>query len=122
MNAIQDGGKLAGEGVASYIFVSKNLRIMPTVLTGIALGVGSASAELGMLEHFTKATLGKPSLVREALRLSPTVSVQRLLGASALFWKRVSTSNCSEFLSLLLMPKTLRALQVSISAWASQLR
>lgn len=87
LKAIQDGGQLVGEGLASYIDDTEKLRNTAMVITGIALGVYAAKTGTGILGRFVEARLGKPSLVRETSRLtpsqfvtSPVTSMQRLLG------------------------------------------
>jgi len=87
LKAIADGGKLIGEGLASYLDDKDKLRNTALTVTGIAVGIYAARTSIGIVGRFVEARLGKPSLVRETSRLSaghivrhPLSSVQRLLG------------------------------------------
>jgi ATPase family AAA domain-containing protein 3A/B len=87
LKAIADGGKLLGEGLASYLNDKDKLRNTALTITGIAVGIYSARTSISIAGRFVEARLGKPSLVRETSRLSagqlvrqPVSSIQRLLG------------------------------------------
>ena len=87
LKAIQDGGKLVGEGLSSYLDDKEKLRNTALALTGVAVGVYTAKTGTGILGRFIEARLGKPSLVRETSRLTatqflrqPIASSKRMLG------------------------------------------
>jgi ATPase family AAA domain-containing protein 3A/B len=87
LKAIADGGKLVGEGVASYLNDTEKLRNTALTVTGIAVGIYGAKTGIGVLGRYVESRLGKPSLVRETSRLTlsqfarrPLSSTQRLLG------------------------------------------
>jgi ATPase family AAA domain-containing protein 3A/B len=86
LKAIQDGGKLVGEGLQSYLNDTDKLRNTALTITGIAVGIYAARTSIGITGRFVEARLGKPSLIRETSRLSvgqftraPLVSTKRLL-------------------------------------------
>ena len=70
LKAIQDGGKLVGDGLQSYLDDTTKLRNTALTLTGIAVGVYTARTSIGVAGRFVESRLGKPSLVRETSRLS----------------------------------------------------
>lgn len=70
LKAIQDGGKLVGDGLQSYLDDTNKLRNTALTLTGIAVGVYTARTSVGVAGRFVESRLGKPSLVRETSRLS----------------------------------------------------
>lgn len=87
LKAIQDGGKLLGEGLSSYLNDTEKLRNTALTITGIAVGVYAARTSIGITGRFVEARLGKPSLVRETSRMtvsqfftSPVASSRRILG------------------------------------------
>ena len=87
LKAIQDGGKLVGEGLSAYLNDTEKLRNTALTVTGIAVGIFAARTSIGITGRFVEARLGKPSLIRETSRLSttqfvrqPLESTKRLLG------------------------------------------
>ena len=87
LKAIQDGGKLVGEGISSYLDDADKLRNTALTVTGIAVGIYAARTSIGVVGRFVEARLGKPSLIRETSRFSaaqwvrqPVSSTKRLLG------------------------------------------
>jgi ATPase family AAA domain-containing protein 3A/B len=87
LKAIQDSGKLIGEGLQSYLDDTTKLRNTALTLTGIAVGIYTAKTSIGVTGRFVEARLGKPSLVRETSRLSvgsvlqhPVKTVKRAFG------------------------------------------
>jgi len=87
LKAIADGGKLIGEGLASYIDDAEKLRNTALVVTGVAAGIYTAKTGIGIAGRFVEARLGKPSLVRETSRMTapqffkhPIKSTKRILG------------------------------------------
>ena len=85
LKAIQDGGKLVGEGLQAYLSDTEKLRNTALTITGIAVGVYAARTSIGITGRFVEARLGKPSLIRETSRLSvgsfaasPLASTKRL--------------------------------------------
>jgi ATPase family AAA domain-containing protein 3A/B len=87
LKGIADGGKLLGEGVASYLNDTEKLRNTAFTITGIAIGIYTARTSIGITGRFVEARLGKPTLVRETSRLSagqfvrePLASSKRVLG------------------------------------------
>ena len=87
LKAIQDGGKLMGEGVAAYLNDTEKLRNTALTVTGIAVGIYAARTSIGVTGRFVEARLGKPSLIRETSRWSvsqfvrqPIESTKRVLG------------------------------------------
>jgi ATPase family AAA domain-containing protein 3A/B len=68
LKAIQDGGTLLGQGLASYLNDTKQLRNTALTVTGIAVGVITARTSIGIAGRFVEARLGKPSLIRETSR------------------------------------------------------
>ena len=90
LKAIEDGGKMLGEGLSSYLDDKEKLRNTAVLLTGIAAGIYATKTGAGVTGRFIEARLGKPSLVRETSRLSasalvkhPITSSKRLLGVGA---------------------------------------
>lgn len=90
LRAIADGGKLLGDGVASYLGDVEKLRNTALTITGIAVGIFAARTSIGIAGRAVEARLGKPSLVRETSRLSvgqllrqPVQTVQRIVAVSA---------------------------------------
>lgn len=87
LKAVADGGKMLGEGLASYIDDKEKLRNTAFTITGIAIGIYGAKTGIGITGRFVEARLGKPSLVRETSRLTtsqfarhPLTSMKRLFG------------------------------------------
>ena len=87
LKAIEDGGKILGEGLSTYLNDTEKLRNTALTVTGIAVGIYAARTSIGITGRFVEARLGKPSLVRETSRLSatqlvrePIASTKRLLG------------------------------------------
>jgi ATPase family AAA domain-containing protein 3A/B len=87
LKAIADGGKLVGEGIASYLDDTEKLRNTALTVTGIAVGIYGAKTSIGVVGRYVESRLGKPSLVRETSRLTlsqfvrrPLSSAQRLFG------------------------------------------
>jgi ATPase family AAA domain-containing protein 3A/B len=87
LKAIADGGKLVGEGVASYLNDTEKLRNTALTVTGIAIGIYGARTSISVAGRYVESRLGKPSLVRETSRLTvsqfarqPITSTQRLFG------------------------------------------
>jgi ATPase family AAA domain-containing protein 3A/B len=90
LKAIQDGGKLLGEGVAAYLNDTEKLRNTALTITGIAVGIFAARTSIGITGRAIEARLGKPSLIRETSRFSttqflrqPVESTKRLMGVGA---------------------------------------
>lgn len=87
LKAVADGGKMIGEGLASYITDTDKLRNTVFTITGIAIGIYTARTSIGVAGRFVEARLGKPSLVRETSRATvtqlvsePLSTTKRLLG------------------------------------------
>lgn len=87
LKAIQDGGKILGDGIASYLDDKEKLRNTAVTLTGIAVGIYAARTSIGITGRYVESRLGKPSLVRETSRLSasqflssPITSFRRAFG------------------------------------------
>jgi ATPase family AAA domain-containing protein 3A/B len=87
LKAIQDGGKLVGQGLQSYLKDTEKLRNTALTITGIAVGIYTARTSIAITGRYIEARLGKPSLVRETSRFSahqfwsaPVESTKRLLG------------------------------------------
>mmetsp|Transcript_5153 Transcript_5153/g.9895 ORF Transcript_5153/g.9895 Transcript_5153/m.9895 type:complete len:428 (-) Transcript_5153:43-1326(-) len=87
LQSIADGGKMIGDGLASYIDDTEKLRNTALVVTGIAAGIYAAKTGIGIGGRFVEARLGKPSLVRETSRMTvpqflkhPIKSTKRILG------------------------------------------
>lgn len=72
LKAIQDGGKLVGEGLSSYLNDKEKLRNTAVTVTGIAVGIFAARTGIQIGGRFVEARLGKPSLIRETSRLHTT--------------------------------------------------
>jgi ATPase family AAA domain-containing protein 3A/B len=90
LKAIQDGGKLLGEGVSTYLDDKEKLRNTAILLTGVAAGIYTTKTGAGIAGRFIEARLGKPSLVRETSRLTvssivkhPLTSFKRTFGIGA---------------------------------------
>ena len=90
LKAIKDGGKLLGEGIASYLNDTEKLRNTALTITGIAVGIFAARTSIGIAGRAVEARLGKPSLIRETSRFStseffrqPVTATKRLLGVGA---------------------------------------
>jgi ATPase family AAA domain-containing protein 3A/B len=90
LKAVADGGKMLGEGLASYINDKDKLKNTVLTITGIAIGIYTARTSIGIAGRFIEARLGKPSLVRETSRATvsqflnePYVTSKRLLGIGA---------------------------------------
>jgi ATPase family AAA domain-containing protein 3A/B len=87
LKAVQDGGKLVGEGLAAYLSDVEKLRNTALTITGVAVGIYAAKTSITVAGRFVEARLGKPSLVRETSRFSfttlarnPIETTQRLVG------------------------------------------
>lgn len=87
LKAIADGGKLVGEGLASYLNDTEKLRNTALTVTGIAVGIYTARTSITVAGRYVESRLGKPSLVRETSRLTvsqflrhPIQSGQRMFG------------------------------------------
>ena len=76
LKAIEDGGKMVGEGLSSYLNDTEKLRNTAILLTGIAAGIYTTKTGAGIAGRFIEARLGKPSLVRETSRMSATAVVK----------------------------------------------
>lgn len=72
LKAISDGGKMIGDGFASYLDDTTKLRNTAVLLTGIAAGIYTTKTGAGVAGRFIEARLGKPSLIRETSRMSAT--------------------------------------------------
>lgn len=90
LKAIQDGGKLLGEGLSSYLNDTDKLRNTAVTVTAIAVGIFAARTSIGITGRLVEARLGKPSLVRETSRFAPSQllrqpvqTAQRLVGSTA---------------------------------------
>lgn len=70
LKAIQDGGKVLGEGLSSYLDDKEKLRNTAFLVTGVALGLYSTKTGAGIAGRFIEARLGKPNLVRETSRVT----------------------------------------------------
>jgi ATPase family AAA domain-containing protein 3A/B len=82
LKAIQDGGKLIGEGLSSYLNDTQKLRNTALTVTGIAVGIYTARTSISITGRFVEARLGKPSLVRETSRLTATQLLREPLSSS----------------------------------------
>ena len=87
LKAIEDGGKMVGDGLASYLDDKEKLRNTAVLLTAVAAGIYTTKTGAGIAGRFIEARLGKPSLVRETSRATvstflkhPITSVQRTFG------------------------------------------
>eukprot|EP00970_Alexandrium_tamarense_P001813 scaffold237_cov181-Alexandrium_tamarense.AAC.12 len=87
LKAIEDGGKMLGEGLSNYLTDGEKLRNTAFMVSLAAVGVYSAKTGAGIAGRFIEARLGKPSLVRETSRVAasqilkhPISSIQRLTG------------------------------------------
>lgn len=76
LKAVADGGKMIGEGLASYIDDQEKLRNTALVVSGIAAGIYTAKVGSGVAGRFIEARLGKPSLVRETSRLTAAQAIR----------------------------------------------
>lgn len=85
LKAIADGGKIIGEGLASYINDTDKLRNTVFTISGIAVGIYTARTSIGVAGRFIEARLGKPSLVRETSRATVTQLVQEPLSTTKRF-------------------------------------
>lgn len=90
LKAIEDGGKIIGDGLSSYLDDTEKLRNTAMLLTGVAAGIYATKTGAGIAGRFIEARLGKPSLVRETSRLNamalvkqPIASSKRILGVGA---------------------------------------
>lgn len=90
LKAIADGGKLVGEGISSYLNDTEKLRNTAVTVTAIAVGIFAARTSIGITGRFVESRLGKPSLIRETSRVTPTQvfrqpiqTVQRMFGGTA---------------------------------------
>lgn len=76
LKAIEDGGKMIGEGLSSYLDDTEKLRNTALLLTAAAAGIYTTKTGAGIAGRFIEARLGKPSLVRETSRLSSSAFVK----------------------------------------------
>lgn len=76
LKAIQDGGKLLGDGLSVYLDDKEKLRNTAILLTGVAAGIYTTKTGAGVAGRFIEARLGKPSLVRETSRASVSTIVK----------------------------------------------
>lgn len=90
LKAIQDGGKLLGDGLSTFLDDKDKLRNTAILLTGVAAGIYTTKTGAGIAGRFIEARLGKPSLVRETSRLTvsnivkhPLTSFKRTFGIGA---------------------------------------
>lgn len=88
LKAIQDGGKLFGDGIANFLSDKKKLWNTSLVITGIATGVYTTKMGVRVAGRYIESRLGKPSLVRETSRITvsnmlekPFLSIQRIVSA-----------------------------------------
>jgi ATPase family AAA domain-containing protein 3A/B len=79
LKAIADGGKLVGQGLASYLEDTEKLRNTALTVTAIAAGIYTARTAIGIGGRFIEARLGKPSLVRETSRFTASQFVRHPL-------------------------------------------
>jgi len=91
LKAIEDGGKLCGEGINSFINDKKKLWNTSLMITGIAASVYTTKMGVRIAGRFIESRLGKPSLVRETSKITmlnmfknPFSSLQRVLGVKYL--------------------------------------
>jgi len=91
LKAIEDGGKLCGEGINSFLNDKKKLWNTSLMITGIAAGVYTTKMGVRIAGRFIESRLGKPSLVRETSKITilnmfknPFSSLQRVLGVKYL--------------------------------------
>mmetsp|Transcript_21674 Transcript_21674/g.31956 ORF Transcript_21674/g.31956 Transcript_21674/m.31956 type:complete len:577 (+) Transcript_21674:161-1891(+) len=82
LKAVQDGGKMLGEGLSSYLDDGEKLRNTALLLSGIAAGIYTTKTGAGVAGRFIEARLGKPSLVRETSRLSASALVRSPIESS----------------------------------------
>lgn len=87
LKAIEDGGKMIGDGLSSYLDDTEKLRNTAFTVTAVAAGIYTAKTGISIMGRFVEARLGKPSLVRETSRITipqflkhPISSTQRLTG------------------------------------------
>mmetsp|Transcript_10406 Transcript_10406/g.14696 ORF Transcript_10406/g.14696 Transcript_10406/m.14696 type:complete len:581 (-) Transcript_10406:139-1881(-) len=87
LKAIEDGGKMIGEGLSSYLDDTTKLRNTALTVAGVAAGIYTAKTSIGIAGRFVEARLGKPSLVRDTSRMtvsqlvkSPIQSMKRITG------------------------------------------
>lgn len=71
LKAIEDGGKLLGDGLNHYLNNTDQLRNTALTITGIAIGIYTARTSIGIVGRTIEARLGKPSLIRETSRSTP---------------------------------------------------
>mmetsp|Transcript_5194 Transcript_5194/g.9890 ORF Transcript_5194/g.9890 Transcript_5194/m.9890 type:complete len:574 (-) Transcript_5194:829-2550(-) len=90
LKAIQDGGKILGEGLSSYLEDTEKLRNTAFLVTGVALGVYTTKTGAVIAGRFIEARLGKPNLVRETSRMTvstliknPVSSIKSMFGAGS---------------------------------------
>jgi len=87
LKAIENGGKMIGEGLSSYFDDTDKLRNTALLVTGVAAGIYTTKTGVGIAGRFIEARLGKPSLVRETSRVTassflkqPITTAKRTLG------------------------------------------
>jgi ATPase family AAA domain-containing protein 3A/B len=87
LKAIQDGGKLVGEGMNVYLQDTEKLRNTALTVTGIAVSIFAAKTSIDITGRFVEARLGKPCLVREMSRMSATQMVRSPIQTTKRFMK-----------------------------------
>merc|ERR1740124_1265960 len=79
LKAIKDGGKILSTGLASYMDDKDKLKNTAALLTAIAGGIYLTKTSISITGRFIEARLGKPSLVRETSRTTPTTALDSLV-------------------------------------------
>jgi len=82
LKAIQDGGKMIGEGLSSYLDDKEKLTNTAILLTAAAAGIYTTKTGAGVAGRFIEARLGKPSLVRETSRVTVSSLVKHPISTS----------------------------------------
>jgi len=82
LKAIQDGGKMVGEGLSSYLDDKEKLTNTAILLTAAAAGIYTTKTGAGVAGRFIEARLGKPSLVRETSRVTVSSLVKHPISTS----------------------------------------
>ena len=86
LKAIADGGKMIGEGLASYIDDTEKLRNTALVVTGIAAGVYAAKTGIGIGGRFIEVSLwGKNGRLCGSAQLSLMFLIIYVLAYLTLF-------------------------------------
>lgn len=91
LKAIQDGGKILGDGISSYLSDREKLQNTALTVTGIAVGIYTAKTGISVAGRYIEARLGKPSLIRETSRFTlsqfarnPMPYIQRTFGGGGM--------------------------------------